>query len=204
MRQDLLAVVGTNFHYEQRVIFQIGDVPCIWFNRDEAGYLLLNFKMPTLAGRPRAQIDRNFWRVSPSVDKVICPPNGRLIEVKYPNGDQFRAEFFNADSPDGLDKRYPPRWSRGWYGKAKFPLTVVELWETAAGTNIEFGPQFSRIGNGMVTEVFMRGNSAGIRLNVTPEQLAALSSSGGFAFLTRCDSSLSLQTCREPSGERSG
>ncbi len=74
MRQDLLAVVGGNFYYEQRVIFQLGEIPCIWFDRDEAGYLLLNFKMPTISGRARAQIDQNFWSITPAVEKVICPP----------------------------------------------------------------------------------------------------------------------------------
>jgi hypothetical protein len=168
-------VVGGNFFYEQRVIFQLGEIPCIWFDRDEDGYLLLNFKMPTIGGRSRAQIDQNFWSVTPAVEEVICPPNGRLIEVKYPNGDKFRAEFYNADSSDELDKRYPPLTPRRWYGAVQFPVTVVELWETAAGTNIEFGPKFSRLGGVQMTDGFSaRNGGAGIRIDVNPAQLAAL------------------------------
>jgi len=175
MRQDLLSVVGRNFFYEQRVIFQIAEVPCIWFDRDEAGYLLLNFKMPTISSCPRAQIDQNFWSVPPAVDEVICPPSGRLIEVKYPNGDKFRAEFFNAYSPNELDRKYPPSSPRQWYSALQFPLTVVELWETAVGTNIEFGPKFSRLGGIQMIDCFStRNGGAGIRIDVSPEQLAAL------------------------------
>ena len=112
MRQDLLAVVGGNFFYRQKVIFELSGVPCIWFDRDDENSLLLNFKMPTIAGRPRAQIDQNFWSVSPAVHEVICPPNGRLIEVNYRNGDKFRAAFFNIPSPDFLHGRYPESSTR--------------------------------------------------------------------------------------------
>lgn len=175
MRQDLLAVVGRNFFYEERVIFQLANVPCIWFDRDEQGYLLLNFRMPTVGGSPRAQIDQNFWSVAPSVEEVVCPPNGRLVEVKYSNGDKFRAEFYNAGSPAELDTRYPPTGPRNWYSVVKFPVTVVELWETAAGTNIEFGPRFSRLGSLQMTDCFSgRSGRAGIRMDVSPSQLAAL------------------------------
>jgi hypothetical protein len=174
MRRDLLAVVGGNFYYETPVIFQVGNTPCIWFERDEDGYLLLNFKMPTIGGRPRAQIERNFWNVSPAVEEVICPPSGRLIEVAYPNGDKFRAEFFDADSPSALDKRYTRRGRRDWYTSVRFPLTVVELWETAAGTNIEFGPKSSLIGNNRMIDCFAGHCAVAIQLEVNPSQLSKL------------------------------
>jgi hypothetical protein len=175
MRQDLLAVVGRNFFYEQRVIFQIADRPCIWFDRDETGYLLLNFKMPTLAGTARAQIEQNFWTVPPGVDEIVCPPNGRLIEVKYANGDKFRAEFFTVHASAELDRKYPPSGQRGWYGELRFPVAVVELWETVAGTAIEFGPRFSRLpGIQMVDGYMSRNGGAGIQLDASSDQLSSL------------------------------
>jgi hypothetical protein len=174
MRRNLLAVVGGNFYYETQVIFQICDVPCIWFDRDENDYLLLNFKMPTITGQPRTQIERNFWSVTPAVHEVVCPPNGRLIEVSYPNGDKFRAEFFNADSPDVIDRRYPSPQPRGWDAKVRFPLTIVELWETAAGTRIEFGPKFSRVGGMQVINGFFAYSGAGIVMNASPTELSML------------------------------
>jgi hypothetical protein len=87
MRRDLLARVGGNFYYEQPVILQVGPVPCIWFNRDDDSHLLLNFRMPTLSGEPRAQIEDNWWSVLPDVTECVCPPHGRLVEVSYQNGD---------------------------------------------------------------------------------------------------------------------
>lgn len=175
MRQDLLAVVGGNFFYEQRVIFQLGETPCIWFDRDEGGYLLLNFKMPTTSGSRRAQIEQNFWSVTTAVEEVICPPSGKLVEINYPNGDRFRAEFYNADSSAEVDRRHPPAVPRRWYGNVHFPVTVVELWETAAGTNIEFGPKFSRLGGVQMTDCFSaRNGGAGIRMDVSPAQIEML------------------------------
>jgi hypothetical protein len=93
MRRELLTVIGGNFYYEVPLIFEIGNRWCIWFNRDENHYLQLNFVMPSLSGQPRARIEDNFWLVTTEVDEVICPPSGRLVAVRYSNGDQFRAEF---------------------------------------------------------------------------------------------------------------
>ena len=109
MRRDLLAVVGGNFYYRCPVILKIGDRACIWFNRDEEGYLLLNFLMPTVTGEPRATIQGNYWTVTTRADEILCPPSGRLLQVSYPNGDLFKAEFFTAHTPTELTTRFPPR-----------------------------------------------------------------------------------------------
>jgi hypothetical protein len=175
MRQDLLAVVGGNFYYRQPVIFEIGNVRCIWFDRDDEGYLLLNFRMPTIAGRPRAEIERNSWMVSPAVNEVVCPPSGRLVEVSYHNGDKFRAEFFNIASPGDFESRYPEVKARPWLREIEFPLTVAELWETAAETPIEFGPTFSRVPRWMSSGGFFReNNGAAIHLSASEAELALL------------------------------
>jgi hypothetical protein len=175
MRQDLLVVAGGSFYYEQPVIFEINETKCIWFDRDDEGYLQLNFRMPTVAGRPRAEIEDNFWRVPPSVDEVVCPPSGRLVEVSYGNGDKFRAEFFSIESPDGLDSRYPQANTRSWSSQLQFPITAVELWETAEGTPIEFGPRSSRLGGITFEWGYNRGNAgAAIHLEMSREELAML------------------------------
>jgi hypothetical protein len=175
MRQDLLAVVGGSFYYKTRTIFEIGNVPCIWFDRDENDYLLLNFRMPSIVGRPRARIDQNFWSVAPAVEEVVCPPSGKLVEVRYHNGDQFRAEFCQIASPDELDARYPEATTRRWSDRIRYPLCVAELWETAAGTSIEFGPSFSRLpGNNMFINCFMNGCGTAIHFEVPQDVLTRL------------------------------
>jgi hypothetical protein len=65
MRHDLLAVVGGVFYWRVPTIIQIGTRKAVWFERDEDGYQLLNFNMPSLAARSRAQIRNNFWTVAP-------------------------------------------------------------------------------------------------------------------------------------------
>jgi hypothetical protein len=175
MRRELLTVVGGNFYYEVPLIFEIGNRWCIWFNRDENHYLLLNFVMPSLSGQPRARIEDNFWLVTTEVDEVICPPSGRLVDVRYSNGDQFRAEFFPVAEPNDLVARYPSSGIEGWIEDVVFPLTVVEVWETAAGTNLEFGPQMSRIGGMSIMGNFMRRiGGAAIHVDAGPQDLERL------------------------------
>ncbi len=181
LRRDLLAVVGGNFYYEQEIIFQVGSVPCIWFERDEDGYLLLNVRMPTISGRPRARIEGNFWTVVPDVADVICPPGGRLVQIHYDNGDRFCVEFFTVAEPNELEARYPNRGIKGWVSRCTFPLTVVELSETAAGTSLEIGPTFTRLGGGVISDCFVtRSGRAGIMVEATEQQVTQLFSADDF------------------------
>jgi hypothetical protein len=175
MRQDLLAAVGGNFFYQTLVILELGTIRCIWFDRDEEGYLLLNFKMPTVTGHARAQIEQNMWRVVPEVDEVVCPPSGRLVEVSYRNGDRFRAEFCDVASPGDLVARYPTSNTERWSGSVNFPVTLVELWETAVGTSIEFGPRFSRLpGNHVAGDNFFLGCGGAFYIGVSSQDLDRL------------------------------
>jgi hypothetical protein len=184
MRQDLLAVVGGNFYYEQPIILEIGNTKCIWFDRDDDGYLLLNFKMPARAGRPGAEIEENFWIVSPAVDEVVCPPSGRLVEVSYRNGEKFRAEFFSIASPDELRRRYPDAGTLSWTAGIEFPVTVVELWETAPEADIEFGPAFSRLpGNKTFIWGFYRGNQGAVfHISANEAQMTSMFPEEGKAY----------------------
>lgn len=175
LRRELLAVVGGSFYYEQPTILQIGAVKCIWFNRDDEGYLLLNFRMPSLTHRSRASIEDNIWTVRPDASRVACPPSGRIVEVSYDNGDHFKAEFFTVSSPAKLLKRYPNRGIGNWISNVIFPLTLVELTETAAGTSISLDPQSTQIGNVTITNYFSaRNGGAGIHIDVPRDQLAQL------------------------------
>jgi hypothetical protein len=170
MRRDLLAVVGGSFYYEAPIIFQIGDLPCIWFNRDENNYLLLNFWIPTISGEARARISDNFWFVPPSIGDLDSPPNGRRLHIKYSNGDELRIEFFEINSAIDLATRYPNSHTQQWANGLTYPLTGVEIWEKAPGTPIEFGPTTTKMpGENLFTGGFMRNiGGAGIRLDLPP------------------------------------
>jgi len=174
MRRDLLAVVGGNFCYEPSVILKIGKRPCIWFDRDQDHNLLLNFQMPAVEGRPGAQIVDNNWRVTPEVDEVITRPYGRALEVHYHNGDRFRAEFFDVESADELARRYPRSNTQIWASSVPFPITAVELWETASGAGIEFGPGYSRIGDVFVGSAFLDRILTAYQVRMSDEDVALL------------------------------
>jgi hypothetical protein len=164
MRRELLAVVGGNFYLKTDVILQLGDRPCIWFTRNEDGELNLNFWMPSSSGLARAQILENTWFVPPHAANVDCPPNGRRLHVHYADGDELSVEYFDLADPAAFDARYP---GTRWAADISFPITGVEIWETAPGTGIEFGPQETRIGNIMMTGSMMSGGVA-IRADLPP------------------------------------
>jgi hypothetical protein len=131
--------------------------------------------MPTISGQARAQIDQNIWSVAPQVNEVVCPPSGRLVEVSYSNGDKFRAEFYDVASPDALAARYPTSSTANWSGDLNFPATAVEIWETTAGTSIEFGPRFSRLpGNNIFTDCFSIDCRAAFHVDVSAADLARI------------------------------
>ncbi|MDQ6722466.1 MAG: hypothetical protein M3003_16970 [Candidatus Dormibacteraeota bacterium] len=146
MRRDLLAVVGGNFYHRCPVILQLGNRPVVWFRRDENGYLLLNFWMPTASGEERARVLDNWWVVPPAVADLECPPTGRRIHVRYPNGDDFRVEFFDIASADDFASRYPASANIAADSSIHFPVVGVEVSERAPGTPIEFGPIETRVG----------------------------------------------------------
>jgi len=176
MRRDLLAVVGGSFYYQSPVIFRVNDKPCIWFNLDAEGYLLLNFQMPSISGEPRARIEDNGWIVPPdAAADVVCPPRGRTLEVRYSNDDRLKVEFFTIESQDTLAGRYPDANVERWASKLNFPSTGVEVSEKVSGTTIEFGPRATRIAGLHITNAFMmRISGAAIQLDLSPTDSSLL------------------------------
>jgi hypothetical protein len=162
MRRDLLAVVGGNFYYQTYVIFSFHGVPRIWFNRDDDGCLLLNVRMPTTSGLPRTHIEENFWLSAGQPVDLECPPSGRLLKVDYSNGDAIRVEFFELDSLETALARYPDANIPPEI--VSFPLTAVEVLSRVGGTQIEFGPSFTRMGGLVMTNGFF--SNVGIALDV--------------------------------------
>lgn len=184
MRRDLLAVVGGNFYYNARSIIEIGSEPCVWFERDEDGYLLLNVRLPSLSKRPRARIENNFWSVKPTVAEVISPPNGRRLEINYANGDRFKAEFFIVQDAARLVSRYQGFYVERWADRLNYPLTVVELYETTAGTQFDVGPHGTTIGSASMVGNFMHDfQGTAIRVTVPDEVASQLFDEGDFSEL---------------------
>jgi hypothetical protein len=149
MRNELLLVAGGGFYYQCPIVLQWRGRPQIWFERDESKLMLLNVEVPTGSGEPRAKIENNFWVVRTPAEQVICPPSGRLLDVRYPNGDRFKVEFRNIESAVALARRYPQL--QGGVPPWPFPLTAVEVLAIGAHTEVQLTPKATRFRRGGFT-----------------------------------------------------
>lgn len=161
MRNRLLAIVGGNFYFETPVILEVRGKPVIWFRRDDNGYFLLNAQMLTTSKEPRARIQDNFWLSQTNPDDLECPPSGKLLKVKYSNGDELRIEFLELESGTVVEKRYPGVMTDRW--GIEFPITGVEIHKKVGGTELEFGPRETTLpGHNIMRNCFIRGCRVGL------------------------------------------
>ena len=172
LRHEILAVVGSGMYIRTDTILEINGERCIYFNRDEHGYLLLNFKMPAVAGEPRAWMEDNVWIVPPAAKNVECPPRGRFLAVKFENGDSFRVEFSDVQSIAALGRRYPDADCDFLEGILDFPVTVAEFWERSQSGAIEFGRTAVRLPGPIMIHRFVTVDCAvGISVELPKSQL---------------------------------
>lgn len=156
MRREILCVAGSNFGYQTRVMVRYKNNPVIWLNRDEDGYQLVNVMMPSTTTEPRAWIEDNFWVVKGTPEDLECPPSGRLLHLRYANGDMVRVEFFEVQSVEDVVKRYPKAEAERW--GIPYPVTAVEIYLRMGGTEFEISPRHTRgPGNLVVRNCFVRG-----------------------------------------------
>lgn len=162
MRNSILAVVGGNFYFETPVIFEFKGQPAIWFNRDENGYLLLNIRMLTASQEARVVIEDNFWLEIGNPEDLECPPSGKLLKVKYSNGDEIKIEFFELKSEQETKKRYPDIYPENW--EITFPITAVEVFEKVGGTDFEFGPRETKLSGINMKNCFFKDCRVGLAI----------------------------------------
>lgn len=148
MRNRLLAVVGGNFYYETPVIFEFKEQPVIWFERDENDYLLLNLHMLSTSGKDRAFIKNNEWFNVGGEEDIECPPSAKKVKISYPNGDLVSIEFFELNTIEEAQKRYPDARVGDW--PIDFPVTAVEVTNIVANSGLEFNAKETKFGMGNV------------------------------------------------------
>lgn len=163
MRNRLLAVVGGNFFYETPIIFQFKGTPIIWIERDDKGYLLLNFFMLTITGKPRTYMKNNEWFTAGGEEDIECPPSARCLKVSYPNGDSLSIEFFDLKSLDDAKKRYSDVSVERW--PIDFPITAVEITNVIADSGLEFNARETTISTNIFKGNFMSGGSVGLAVD---------------------------------------
>ena len=164
MRNRLLTVVGGNFYYETPIAVQYRDQPMIWLKRDEHEYLLLNLRMLSTTDEERLSLVDNFWITKGNPIDFECPQSGALIHAEYKNSDKVRIEYHELKSMSDVTKRYPDAFSEAW--RIKLPITAVEIHCKVGGTEVEFGPRWSRLpGNNIMRNCFIGNCSVGFRFS---------------------------------------
>jgi hypothetical protein len=162
MRNRILAVVGGNFYYETMTIFQFGEKPIIWLERDSHGYLLLNVNMLTNSGQPRACIQNNVWANTGGEEDIECPPCGKRIHICYPNGDMIKVEFVEINSLEDAKNRYSDAPVDSW--KIEFPITAIEVANVVAGTDLEFTARGTKVGASFIKNFFASHCDVGLKI----------------------------------------
>jgi hypothetical protein len=162
MRNRLLTVVGGNFFYETPVVFRFKSEPVIWFERDAAGYMLLNLTMLTTSGESRACIRNNEWINTGTEADIECPPSARRLRISYSNGDTVTIEFFELASIADAKKRYKQARFERW--GIEFPVTAVEVTNVVAGSGLEFSATEAKFGSGGMRNCFASHCAAGIQV----------------------------------------
>jgi hypothetical protein len=163
LRRELLAAVGGNLYYDTPIIFHWNNRPIIWFTKDADGYMLLNVNMRSTSEEPRMQMRDNFWLLRGTPLDLESPPNGKLLRVRYSNGDSLEVKFFKLDSASSAASRFTERQVTSLIERGvKFPLTAVEIHNRVAGAGIEFGPAGASFGGGMMTESVFVSNTAAL------------------------------------------
>jgi hypothetical protein len=163
MRRDLLVVVGGSFYLETPVILELRGEPASWYNRDESGNLLLNFRMLTTSGEPRIRLEDNYWMGVGEPYDLESPPSGRFLKVSYPNGDRLQIEFFDLNSIEDLLKRYAS--AEGFVEELSFPMTAVEIRNRVGGTDVNFGPNATSLpGKNVIAGGFVKRCRVGLSL----------------------------------------
>jgi hypothetical protein len=73
----------------------------------------------------------NFWLKQGTPEDLESPPHGKLLRVKYSNGDYLKVEFFELESALAASSRYSEQQVDGLLaGDVTFPLTAVGLSRT--------------------------------------------------------------------------
>ncbi|USD39680.1 HNH endonuclease [Ferrimonas sp. SCSIO 43195] len=153
LRHEMLAVVGGSFYYETPVILEMDGVEVISLKRDTDGYLRLSVNMLSLCAEDRLVIDRNSWENIGKPSDLRSPPQGKELEVRYPNGDYLHVRFIELLSQAHADKRYNSHPLRE-QSAFSYPITAVEVNLVIEGTGIEFNPRSTNIGFGTMTDCF--------------------------------------------------
>jgi hypothetical protein len=132
----------------------------------------------------------NFWMTEGAAEHDIeCPPSGRIVKAKYPNGDRLSVEFQSHENVDEFNRRFPLprdpervrklRERMGWPAPSdgptlspetadefglRFPLTTVAIDMNIEGSGIKLGATSMEIGGSSISGAWMVGCGVGVQI----------------------------------------
>ena len=162
MRNELLMVIGGSFLLETYVAVSHKHGPVIWLSRDDDGYLLLNVAEATINGEPRFSMEENFWTVHGNQEDVECPPSGKAVSVKYPNGDAVSVKFLELKSEEALRKQYPEAPDALF--EISTPITAVEVTYRLKSTGVDIVPKELTVYGNTIRGEFIKGAKIAVLL----------------------------------------
>jgi SEC-C motif-containing protein len=148
LRRELAIRVGSNFYFHTPIVLTFRKAPLIWFTNDERGHQLLNIRLLSRSGEPRWVMQDSYWMLAGSPADVVCPPSGRLVDVRYSNGDRVRVEFREIGSAEDGWKVFPEFWPADNVGE--YPATACDVTYRIAGTTIDVTPNYLRAGGSSI------------------------------------------------------
>lgn len=168
LRRDLVGIVGGCVYHEVPILVQLDENPMVWFNRDEDGRALLNVRMITTEGHEHARISirDNDFVVRGTPSDFEAPPSGRLLRVRYDNGDYMRIEFHEFRKLESAIKKLSSIGSDFLRSlPQQWPMTFVTVTMKAGETEYYFAPSEARLPRQNVFKIFASNGKVGLRIN---------------------------------------
>lgn len=174
MRNKLVARLGGNFYVDTPILVAITGVPLIWFERNEFGELMLNYRL-----RTGSVITNNSWEVpQDQLQEVICKPGGRSLDVRHTNGDRFAVTYTeHVDRGSFAREHLALEQDAIPLGDNDFPITVVALTSVSSAGTFQLHPGWTSLPSGTrLKDHWFFGNRIGLEL-AHPSLPAGFSSS---------------------------
>lgn len=143
MRNRIILMVGNCAYENVEVILEFKGDKIIWLERDSDNNILVNFKMLSTSGEPRAEMINNQWYAAGNEKSIVCPPSGKKLKVTYRNSDSLEIQFEEISDFESFKKKFPD--SKIPLDQINFPVTISSLSFNVGGTDIKLSKRSTNI-----------------------------------------------------------
>lgn len=146
MADEVLTVMGGSIFVGTRTPIKLDDRTVFGYERDHRGRLQLSLAIGQLSakGDLKTRVDKNDFIIGDEADDVECPPNGKLLKIRWSNGDRLSVEFKRWTNRE-LFQKYPQLWRVPDQYRAflVLPLLTCDVQFELAGTPWKITPSES-------------------------------------------------------------